>query len=296
MTDFRLHTFLEVFRQKGFTRAADALHITQPAVTQHIKYLEEELGHALFTIQGRSITLTPSGEILLRYAQSVEADAKRMRERIDTVAARKNLRFGATRTIGEFVMPPCIARWMREYPETDISMVVDNSETLFRMLESGELDFLFVEGLFNRDTYSSDILVSDSIILAASPEHPLAGGLAPFNDLLGETLIIREKGSGGRDILEQTLALNNRSIRSFRAVLEIGNIGAIKALVEEGVGIAFLYERSVQKELSSGALARISVDTLQIRHDYSFVCLKSSLYESEYRKFLEFASSSLTSD
>jgi LysR family transcriptional regulator, transcriptional activator of the cysJI operon len=291
VTDFRLHTFLEVCRQKSFTRAAETLNITQPAVTQHIKYLEADLGRPLFTIQGRNITVTAEGEVLLRYAETVEADARRTRERIKSIASRKSLRFGATRTIGEFALPSCISGWLRDFPETDISMIVDNSDALFYSLESGDLDFLFVEGPFDKDSYTSDVLFKDSIIAVCSSLNPLADKRINFIQLLNETIIIREKGSGGRLLIEQALCAHNWKIGSFKRVLEIGNIGAIKELVAANVGVAFLYERSVSRELTVGTLSRVSIEGFNLSHDYSFVCLKNSLYENEFRDFLEYCQS-----
>jgi DNA-binding transcriptional LysR family regulator len=288
MTDFRLKTFLEVYRQQGFTRAAETLHITQPAVTQHIKYLEEDLGRPLFVINGRTIELTGAGEILLRYAETVEADARRTRERIAATGGRKSLRFGATRTIGEYVMPQCVAGWTRDRPETDVSLVVDNSDSLFRALSSGDLDFIFVEGVFDRNAWSSDVLFRDAMIPVCAPENRLAGKRVDFARLLAETLIIREKGSGGRALVEMDLAARNLRVESFSRVLEIGNIGAIKELVMADAGIAILYERSVAREIAGKKLARIPVKNFSLAHDYSFVCMKGSLYENEYREFLEY--------
>lgn len=292
MTDIRLHTFLAVWREKSFTRAAETLHITQPAVTQHIHYLEEDLGQKLFAIRGRSISLTAAGEVLLRFAENTEAEAIRTRERIAAAADTHVLRFGATRTIGEFVMPECLAGWARDFPGAAISMTVDNSDALFRQLRLGELDFLFVEGPFNRDDFTTDMLFRDSVVAVCRPDHRLAGHkgspAVSIDEILGETLIIREKGSGSRQLVESMLAGNNRTVASFSRVLEIGNIGAMKRLAACGAGIAFLYERSVAEELSNGTLARIYSGDLVLSHEYAFVCLKGCLFESEYRSFLEY--------
>ena len=288
MTDFRLRTFIHVCREKSFTRAAEALHITQPAVTQHIKYLEEDLGHDLLEIRGRSVVPTKEGEILLRFAETAEADAERTRQRIAASSASRSLRFGATRTIGEFVMPEYLAAWARDFPDAGISMIVDNSDALFRALHSGELDFLFVEGVFDRDAYSAELFFRDAMVPVCSPRHPLAGAEAGFADITGDTLIVREGGSGSRQLVESALASGNRSLASFARVVEIGNIGAIKSLVAEGTGIAFLYGRSVARELASGELASIALRDLGVSHDYSFVCLRGSLYEGEYRDFLAY--------
>lgn len=288
MTDFRLKTFLEVYRQQGFTRAGESLHITQPAVTQHIKYLEEDLGRPLFIVTGRTIALTEAGRILLRYAETVESDARRTRERIAATGGRKALRFGATRTIGEYVMPECISGWTRDRPETDVSMVVDNSDSLFRALASGDLDFLFVEGVFDRNAWSSDVLFRDAMVPVCAPENRLAGKKVDFTRLLDETLVIREKGSGGRTLVEMELAARNLRVESFTRVLEIGNIGAIKNLVAANSGIAILYERSVAREIAGRTIARIPVKNFSLAHDYSFVCMKGSLYESDYHEFLDY--------
>ncbi len=288
MTDFRLHTFIHVCREKSYTRAADSLHITQPAVTQHIKFLEEDLGHPLLEIRGRSVMPTKEGEILLRYAETAEADARRTREKIASGGAIPSLRFGATRTIGEFVMPTYLATWARERPNACVSMTVDNSEALFRALRSGELDFLFVEGTFDRDAYSCDLLFSDAMVAVCRPNHPLAGATTDLSDILGDTLIVREIGSGSRRLVENALGADNRTLASFARVLEIGNIGAIKRLVADGTGIAFLYASSVERELAARELSAITLRDFRISHDYSFACLKDSLYESEFREFLAY--------
>ena len=134
MLNFRLHSFLEVYRTRSFSRAAEKLCLTQPAVSQHIKYLEDDFGCPLFVVRGRNISPTREAEILYRYAETVEADARRTRELIKAGQAGPSFRFGATRTIGEFVLPACIAAWLAEHPQSEISMVVENSETLFAAL------------------------------------------------------------------------------------------------------------------------------------------------------------------
>lgn len=287
MTDFRLRTFLAVWRERSFTRAAGVLHLTQPAVTQHIHYLEADLGQKLFCLEGRTLTLTGAGEILLRYAELVESEASRTRERIASVSSSRPLVFGATRTIGEFVMPDCIAAWSAEFPAARVSMTVDNTDALFASLRRGGLDFLFVEGPFARDEFSTDVLFRDTLALVCPPGHPLAGREAPLDDLLGETLIVRERGSGSRLLVETMLSHHNLTLSSFRLLAEIGNVGAIKRLVARGAGLAFLYERSVAEDVRSGALGRIRTDDAGLAHDYTFVCVRGSPYEAEYRVFLE---------
>jgi DNA-binding transcriptional LysR family regulator len=293
MTDFRLRTFLAVWREKSFTRAADTLCITQPAVTQHIQYLEADLGQKLFVLQGRALSLTAAGEILLRFAEKTEAEAARTRERIGSAAAHRTYRIGATRTIGEYVLPDSLAGWFRDVPSVGVSLTVDNSDALFLGLRNGEFDFLFVEGPFDGTQFTTASLLRDSIVLACPPEHPLAGHTVSLSDVLGETLIVRESGSGSRRLVESFLEGENLTLGAFSRVLEIGNIVAIKRLVARGVGLAFLYERSISADLSTGALSRIDFRHGDLSHDFAFVCLKDSLYESEYRAFLDYCRGSV---
>lgn len=288
MTDFRLHTFLTVCREKSFSRAADRLCITQPAVSQHIKYLETDLGQTLLDTKSREIVPTEAGELLRAFAEKAESDAARTRERISTLGAAHPFRFGATRTIGEFVMPECIAPWLAANPGTHLSLRVDNSESLFSALRSGTLDFACIEGPFSRERYTARVLFSDAMIPVCAPGNHLAGARADISELTNETLLVREKGSGSRVLLEQALAGENRTLDSFARVIEIGNIGAIKSLVSADAGIAFLFARSVSKELENGVLARIELSDFTISHEYTFVCLPDALYEAEYVRFFEY--------
>lgn len=296
MLNFRIHSFLEVYRLRSFSRAAEKLCLTQPAVSQHIKYLEEDFGRALFIVRGRDVLPTPEAEILYRYAETVEADARRTRERITAEHSGYRFRFGATRTIGEFVLPACIAAWLAEHPQSEISMVVDNSEALFAALHAGSLDFVFIEGIFSRDDYNASTLVRDRMIPVCASGSRFASRSAPsgpvdWSALFNETIIVREKGSGSRLLIEQALAADNLSLDSFRSVLEIGNIGAIKELVRRNIGISFLYERSVSEDLQRGILDSINLGNFNVSHDYSFVCLKNSVFESENEAFLNFCRS-----
>lgn len=286
MIDFRLRSFIEVHRLQGFTRAAERLHLTQPAVTQHVKKLEEELGKPLFEIKGRSVELTEAGALLMRFALHAEADARRTREGIAALGKRTVLRFGATRTIGEFVLPPSIASWLEAYPESDVAMRVDNTDALFGALRGGDLDFIFVEGCFAREDYQTEVLDVDELVPVCAPGHPFAGRTVSIEEALPQTLVAREGGSGGRALLEKALEGLNLRISDFGRVLEIGSVGAVKELAARGAGIAFLYGASVARELADGRLARFAVEGLAIRHDYTFVRLKDSLPDDGQLRFL----------
>ena len=288
MIDFRIQTFLAVCRQKSFSKAADNLHITQPAVSQHIKYLETEFGQPLFRVKGKGFKLSPAGVRLLRYAETVESDTKCIKEQIMHEREDIPFRFGATKTIGEYILPGCISAFLSENAQTTLTMAVDNSANLIVALRNGDLDFVFIEGVFNRNEFHTELFFSDAFIPVCAATDASANGVHTLDELFLRTLIVREKGSGSRLILENALAARNYTISDFGRSIEIGSIGAIKSLVASGAGIAFLYEQSVRQEMSDRHLARIPLSDFAVQHDYSFICLRDSIHADRYLDFLSF--------
>lgn len=286
MLDFRLQTFLAVWNEKGYTRAAEKLFVTQPAVSQHIKYLEQQLGTDLFRSVGRQLFLTDAGAMLYRYAAAVQAEGKKTEAVIRSLPGSVPLRFGATRTIGEYVLPHPLRDYLRNHPQAELSMVVDNTDILLGKLLDGGIDFAFIEGIFDRQTFATSLFLRDAFIPVCAPGDSLCTGPVDLHDLFSRRLIVREHGSGSRVILENALASLNATTQDFRQVLELGNLEVIKDLVGEGLGIAFLYARSVENELASGKLSRIPLKGFAVFHDYSFVRLKNSVYEQTYQDFL----------
>ena len=139
MLDVRVETFLTVCRTMNYTRAAEQLHITQPAVSQHIRALEERYGATLFRSQGKRLLLTESGRLLFRTAAAMHHDALRLREAIRQENARRHLRFGATLTIGEYIMPAPLLRLLEQEPDIQLYMLTSNTRELLKLLDQGEL-------------------------------------------------------------------------------------------------------------------------------------------------------------
>jgi len=293
MLDFRLETFLAVWNEKSYTRAAEKLFVTQPAVSQHIKHLEERLGTPLFRSVGRQLFLTEAGTILYRYAAAAYAEGKKTEALIRSQTNLVPLRFGATRTIGEYVLTVPLRDYLKSHPQANLSMEVDNTDVLLAKLLDGSIDFAFIEGIFDREAFSTSVFLRDAFVALCPPADLLSGRTVELRELLSHRLIVRERGSGSRLVLENALASLNASLGDFHQVLELGNVELIKDLVSEGMGIAFLYQRSVYNELASGTLSRIHLKNFEVFHDYSFVCLKNSVYESTYREFLHSIQESL---
>lgn len=284
LLDFRVETFLTVCRTMNFTRAAEELHITQPAVSHHIHTLEEEYGAKLFQYQGKQLFLTESGKLFFQTAAAMYHDTLHLKDAIRQQESRRRLRFGATMTIGEYVMTDPVSRLLKWDPEIQIRMLTANTHELLKLLDQGELEFAIVEGYFDKEEYDSLVYCDQRYIPVCAPDHQFAKPVSRLEDLLEERLMVREPGSGTRNVLERALEARNLSIRSFRHITELGNLNIIKTLVRTGTGIAFLYETAVQEELDAGKLVEIPLDDCALSHEFTFIWRKGSVFASYYQE------------
>ncbi len=283
MLDFRHQTFLTLCSCNSFTKAAELLHITQPAVSQHMKYLEEFYQCKLFDIVNRTIKLTHQGELLKEFAMSVFSDSKHFKENISSVQTETmQFSFGATLSIGEYVMPEILSRLLTQYPEMKIHMSVANTQVLLERLNNGELDFIVVEGLFDKLKYDSSLFSLEKFIPVCSPESEFANREVDFQEITRSRLILRERGSGTREIFENILQKNNYSLHAFEKMIEIGNMAAIKKMVSNGLGITFLFEVAGEREIKDGSLSVINIPGFSEQREFNFVLLKNSFFRERY--------------
>lgn len=286
MFDQRTQTFLEVCRSLSYTKAAKALYITQPAVTQHIKYLESRYGTVFFTYANRQLSLTPTGREFRRYLEEGMAKERLMTEKIRELdRGDRTIKFGATLTIGEYTIAPFIKDFHKEFKDYRISIQVDNTRILMNEIDKGFIHFALIEGLFNKADYDSRLLALKDFILVVHPESDIVKKRNPtLSDILDETLIIREKGSGSREVLERGLAERNHTLHDFRKTISIGNVSLMKKMVQDGLGITFMYEDAARKELDEGNLVSISLGDFGISREFNFVSIKDSPFMDELDK------------
>ena len=287
MLDPRVETFLTVCETMNFTKAASLLHITQPAVSQQVRALEEQYGRKLFRYKSRQLFLTEEGELFLRTARTMRQDAIRLQESLRQMGKERLLRFGATLTIGEYSMPGPLLRLLQKDPELRLRMLAANTQELLSLLDRGEIDFAIVEGNFDRSSYDSLVYSTQRYIPVAAPDYAFTRPVHRLEDLLEERLLVREPGSGTRSILERVLEANNLSVESFRRWTELGSLNLIKSLVEAGAGVSFFYQPVVQRELESGLLREIPLEDCSIHHDFTFLWQRGSVFEEEFRRIFQ---------
>lgn len=282
MLDFRMDTFLTVCETMNFTRAAERLRLTQPAVSQHIHLLEEYYGLKLFTYRGKQLTLTPAGALLQNAMRTMRHDETYLMREMQAAEKDLPLCFGATLTVAEFALPDLLADYIQRHPERDVRVTVSNTQDLLNGLDHGTLDFALVEGYVPNGDYACQLYSQEPYIAVCAPEYPVPTGACRMEDLLASRLLLRESGSGTRSILERYLDARGLSAQAFAGRLEVGSLGAIKKLAARGCGITFLYERAVGEELTAGSLRKIELQDLKIVHDFAFIWRRGSIFQKEY--------------
>lgn len=270
MLDYRILTFLKLCETMNYRITAEELNMTQPAVTQHIHYLEEEYECKLFIYNRKKLEKTNQAILLEEYARSAYYNEIYLKRKIKSENKIK-INIGATKTIGEFVIGEKIKKLVKN-EKYDISLTIDNTEKLIKLMELNKLDFILVEGIFNKDKYGYRLYKKDEFIGICSKNHKFNGKSIKFEELFKEDIIIREEGSGTRGIFEQFLSENSFSLEFFKKKITINNFNLIKELVSANCGISFVYNSVVNKNDDIGKFYFKN----KIEREFNYLYLKNT--------------------
>ncbi len=290
MIDYRLMTFMDLHETMNYTKTASNLNITQPAVTQHIKYLERKYNVSLFHYSRKHLELTKEGEYLYRYALNLLSNADQLLQELQHLSdPKETLKMGATLTIGEYLLPSLLIALYDRNEDLDLQLTLENTELLVKDVRDGKLDFALIEGLFNKEEFHTSLLKSEEMVLILPPNHPLVHRKTiTIDDLLDERLFVREPGSGTREIFTQALGENNLSLDNFAKCTQISHINMIKEMVQGGTGISFLYESAVRKELADQTLATRKVKGISLMREFNMISPKNSIYHEKIDAYFAF--------
>lgn len=266
MLDYRVFTFLALYDEMNYRKTAEKLNMTQPGVTQHIHHLERYYGVKLFEYDGRTLSRTKSAERLKRFFDSARAEEAAIHEGFAPDNS-VHMKIGATKTIGEFVIVPEVRKFLRS-PNHKLDIIIDNTENLLQMLEHSEIDFAVVEGVFDKSRYGSHLYKKERFVGICGKNHPFAGQTVSLEQVLKEDIVVRERGSGTRLLLQQAVANRGYSLERFRRCTSISNFSVICELVANDGCITFAYEPISH---CRDDLAIFTVEDLQIKGEFNFV-------------------------
>jgi DNA-binding transcriptional LysR family regulator len=289
LTFHQLTLFRTVARYLSYTRAAEHLYLSQPAVSQQIKALERQLGVTLFARQGRGIALTPAGRELQRHAEQLLALFAEMATLVHDVhrVRRGGVTVGASTSAGTYLVPPLLGAFHAHYPGIQITLTVANRRSIEQALLNHQVDLAVISIIAHRERFVIEHLAPYELVIIAAPTHPLAGAMAlTLNDLREETVLLRERGAGTR--YDAELHFAQKAIK-LHSRLEFDSIEVIKESVMAGLGIAILSRESVAQEVEHGDLVILPVEGFPLLRHWYIVHLKErrlSLAAAALRAFL----------
>ncbi len=292
MADRRLQVFATVARLLSFTKAAESLHMTQPAVTFQIRQLEEYFNTRLFNRTHNRINLTEAGQVVKEYADQVLQLYKEMDNeiRIITGEIQGPLIVGASTTIGEYFIPEMVGAYQRQFPGVKVRLNVANTNNIIHMVENNQIDIGIVEGSVNNKSLLTQVIWDDELVVVCGIDHPLSESKSVnLDDLTEHPFIGREEGSGTREVVEDNLVDVGLDINQLDIIMEFGSPESIKNAVAAGLGISIISIATMEKELALKTLRAIPFEK-PIRRPFSMVYQRQKFRMRAMEAFLEFAS------
>lgn len=274
MFDFRLKVFDTVAKRLNFTKAATELNITQPAVTKHIKEIERLLNTKLFDRNGTKIKITVSGEILLKYTQKIFNVYRELEFDINQLNQQHKgtLRIGASTTIAQYVLPPLLAAFHKQYEDIKVNLIIQNTEIVEQLLEQKKVDLGSIEGLSKNNSFHYIPFIKDEIVLVARANHPLLKKeYLKIEELLNLPLLMREPGSGTLETIAFALKPLGVNLSNFKTEMQLSTTESIKSYLLHSDCMAFLSVHTLLQELKNNTLSIIDVKNLTIERNFYFI-------------------------
>lgn len=283
----QLQTFFHAAESMNFSRAAEKLNVTQPAVSAQMRQLEEFLGVKLFARLGKKLVLTEPGEVLLGYTRKMfklREEAQHILEQMRMVQ-RGTLKLGTAKTYARHLMPPLLAGFQGAYPLVNIVLLEGSSLDMAQRLWALDVEVALVAYPGSVRRVKFKFFKSEELVLILAPDHPLAfADKIPFKDLAAQPIILREKGSGTRRVISE---LYRRHRAKPRVVFETSNAEVIKEQVAQGTGLSFLTRSAVYKDVLSRRLAMARLEGEKLDLEIYAAVLKGHELSRPARAFLD---------
>ncbi|MBF0127577.1 MAG: LysR family transcriptional regulator [Magnetococcales bacterium] len=291
-SDTRLRVFYSVAKHLSFTRAAEELYLTQPAVTFQIRQLEEHFNTRLFDRHHNRISLTDAGQLVFNYSDRILELYRETEKAINemTGVTRGVVKLGATTTLGEYLLPRLLSGYHEGFPGVQVRLTVHNTRMVVRRLEDATIDVGMVEGPVNNKNIMVSPCMEDELVLIMAPNHPMTKlDEIPVHRLKEYPFVSREEGSGTRAVITDLLGKFGVSYEQLDMILEMGATESVKAAVEGGVGFSIVSLISLRKELALKSLVIRRIKEGPLKRRLNFVYQKQKFRSKAVEAFLQFA-------
>lgn len=287
----KLDAFCKVIELKSFTRAAKAMLLSQPTVSEHIRYLEDELSQKLLERQGREVEPTPVGAVLYDYARKILQTRREAIQAVEQFSGKLagRIAIGCGTIPGTYILPELVGNFHKKYPAIKTTLRINSSRIIAEEVLGGNLEFGVVGAKWNEPGLSWKKIFSDELILISCPNHLWADKEAvSLAEILREPIITRERGSGTRKVFAKILVENGFREQDLQEVAEIGSTAAVKETVKAGIGVAILSKRAVKDDIQCGKLVSIAIKDQKLKRPFYLIQRKNRELSPVAYAFLEF--------
>lgn len=294
----QLKIFYTAAMEKNFSETAKVLHMSQPSVSLQIRQLENVLGTQLFNRTTKNVYLTPAGEVLFRSAKTILKQVNDAYKEIQQLSEsiQGSLIIGASLTIGEHILPYLFGDFIKRYPNINLVLKIYNSQEIMNKLNAEEIHIGFIESMISYPKFIQKSFLEDELVIISSYQNshiPDVNNFITIDQLFSLPIILREVGSGTRQVIEESMRRNNLNPAQLNVILELENTESIKSAVESGMGISIISKAAVQKELTLKTLNRLFIKELNLNrslysiYDSNNLTLQGEVFLSFVSEFFE---------
>jgi len=290
MDDHKLRVFCSVAETRSSSKASKAMYLTQPAISLQVRALEEQLGTKLFRRSNKAVSLTETGEILYRHAKKILAAYAAIEKEINeaTGLVKGKLLSGASTTLATYYLPNIIVEFKKRYPDILVDFERGNTQNIVESILKARIDLGLVEGEVRDQRLVVEKMDSDELLLVVHSKHPWADRHdISIHEIIDQAFIMREEGSGTRQVIENTLKKAGISSEQLNIVMYLGSTEAIKTAVENGLGVSILSGWAVERELRFKVLKALSFKDIRFQRDFSLIYQKKAFHTQPAEKFME---------
>jgi len=291
LEDHKMKVFCTVAETKSFSKTSEIVHLTQPAVSLQIQALEEYYETKLFDRTSNSITLSPAGEVLYKYAKYILALYAAAEKEIGKITGhtKGSVTIGASTTIGNHILPSVILSFKKAYPKIKINVYIENTKKIMDLLNTGTIEIGLVEGEMSKYKVTLDPIIQDELFVIVSPQHPWAKRKTiSIAELSKEPFIFREEGSGTRQITEKYFSSHGIKMRDIHLNITLGSTEAIKEAVESGIGVSIVSKWVARKEVKYGNLIMLGIKEGRMVRNFHLVMNKNAILSHAVTEFISF--------